>query len=140
MSRGSRIVLIVTLLLFSWMTLSGWADDTPKARAITVAIVVVMLLLAFGFAFPTRAILAFRIVAGTVAALYLWYTVVEIASLLRGEPQQLRMGQPSATMAVIGLLVFGIPAFVFAFGGVTVGWPDRLLRRMRGGGDEDDSE
>jgi hypothetical protein len=131
MSRGSRIVLIVTMLLFSWMTLSDWRDDTPKARAIEVALVLVMLLLAIGFAFPKRAVLAFRVVAGSVAALYLWYTIIEITSLLRGEPQQLRFGQPSATMAVIGLLVFGVPAFVFAFGGVTTGWLDRLLRRMR---------
>ena len=131
MSRGSRVVLILALLLFSWMALSGWATDPPRVRLFSAVFAAFMLMLAAGIAAPTRLRVLFRIVAGTVALVYGWYVVVEVRALLGGEAQNIRLGSPSAVMAGLGFLVFGVPALVYALGGVTTGWVDRAFRRMR---------
>ena len=52
---------------------------------------------------PTRFLLAFRIVAGVVALTFAVYFVAELLALLRGVPQPIRIGTPSALMAGLGL-------------------------------------
>lgn len=112
MSKSSRIFVAAILLLFSWMVLSGWETDPPKARAITAVVAGFMVLLAAGLVAPTRLRIVFRVIAGIVAAAYAWYFVDQLVRLIGGEPQQLRLGAPSALMAGVGLLVFAVPAFI----------------------------
>jgi hypothetical protein len=138
MSRASRYVLAAVLSLFAWMMLSGWETDSAQARAISAVIAAFMIVLAAGLLAPTTLRLAFRLVAGVVALTYAWYFGSELFALFRGESQPIRLGMPSALMAGLGFIVFGIPALVFALGGVTVGWVDRLLRRARGEPRSDD--
>lgn len=140
MSRPSRFILAAVLVLLAWMVLSGWETDTPKARVFSAVFAAFMLILALGLAAPSRFGIAFRIVAGVVAVAYTWYFVSEVLALLRGANQPLRMGQPSALMAGIGLLIFGVPALVFALSGVNTGWVARLLRRARGEQEVDDRD
>jgi hypothetical protein len=121
MSRGARLILVAFLLLFVWMVLAGWSTDTPKQRVGSAVVAGFMLVLALGIAAPGRFIWALRVAAGAVAATYAVYFVTELVALLRGEPQPLVMGRPSATMAGLGLLVFGVPALVFALGAERVG-------------------
>ncbi len=132
MSRASRFVLAAVLFLFTWMVLSGWETDSVQARAVSAVIAAFMIVLAAGLLAPTRLRIAFRLVAGVVALTYAWYFGAELFALLGGEAQPIRLGMPSALMAGLGFIVFGVPALVFALGGVTVGWVDRLLRRARG--------
>ena len=120
------------------MTLSGWGTDSPRVRAISVLLASLMVIGAAGAVASNRLRWALHIVAGAVAMGYVWYFVDEVAALLRGEPQPIRMGQPSAVMAGIGLIVFAIPLGVFAVSGVRVGpfgW--RLSKRRE---DSDSSD
>ena len=121
LSLASRIVLILALLGFVWMINAGPADpaDAPTASQRVVGIVVssVALLFAIGLAFPRRGRVATRIVAGCVVLAYLAYFVTELIELLRGEQQEFTRGEPSALMAGIGLLVWGVPMIVYALGG-----------------------
>ena len=130
MSRPARWILAAVLLAFAWLVLSGWASDTPRVRAISAVIAGLMVLGAAGAVAPTRLAWALHIVAGAASLGYIVYFVTEVVDLVRGEPQPLRLGQPSAVMAGIGLIVFAIPLGVFAVSGVRVGpfgWrlPDR---------------
>jgi hypothetical protein len=86
-----------------------------------------MLTLVAGLLAPTRLRLAFRVLAGAIGMGYAAYLVSELWSLLRGDVQPLAFGRPSALMAGLGFVVFGIPALVFAFSGQLVG----LARRFR---------
>jgi hypothetical protein len=138
MSRPSRFFLAAVLVLFAWMVLSGWESDSRQARAISAAIAAFMIVLAAGLVAPTKLRIAFRGVAGVIALTYAWYFGSELIALVGGESQPIRLGMPSALMAGLGFIVFGVPALVFALGGVTVGWVDRLLRRARGEPKSDD--
>jgi hypothetical protein len=138
MSRPSRFFLAAVLVLFTWMVLSGWESDSTRARAISGVIAAFMIVLAAGRVAPTRLRIALRVVAGVVALTYGWYFCSELVALVGGESQPIRLGMPSAVMAGVGFIVLGVPALVFALGGVTVGWVDRLLRRARGEPRSDD--
>ena len=105
--------------------LAGWATDSPRTRVGTVAICGVVLLLVLGIALPKRAKWALRVVAGVIGAAYVVYFGAELWGLVAGHPQPLRLGQPSATMAGIGLLIFGIPMLVYALSGTS------LLRHLQ---------
>lgn len=139
MSKPSRVFVAAILLLFTWMVLSGWDTDPPKARAITAVIAGFMVLLAAGLVAPTRLRIVFRVIAGIVAAAYTWYFADQLVRLIGGEPQTLRLGAPSALMAGVGLLVFAVPAFIYAVSGTTTGWLDRLLTRANGSSSNDDA-
>jgi hypothetical protein len=121
MSRGARGIIVAFILLFVWMTLAGWQNDTPRAHLFSALFAAFMLVLALGVAAPSRFLIALRIVAGTVAVAYLLYFVTQVAALLRGEEQHFQTGRPSAVMAGIGLIVYGIPAVIFALGTERVG-------------------
>jgi hypothetical protein len=130
MSRPARWILIAFLLLFAWMMVSGWHRDPPRVRAMTAVFAGLMVLFALGIAWPSRFMLALRVVAASVAIAYLIYFVSEVRDLLRGEDQHLRPGRPSALLAGIGLLVYGVPAIIFALGTTRVG-VFRLLDRAK---------
>jgi hypothetical protein len=138
MSRSSRYILAAVLVLFTWMVLSGWDGDSDKVRAIDATVAAFMLLLALGVLAPRRLNVALRIVAGMVAAGYLAYFCGEVWALINGEHQVVRLGAPSALMASVGLLIFGVPALIYALGGVAIGWVARLFARARGEAASDD--
>ena len=140
MSRASRYILAAVLALFTWMVLAGWDMDSNTSRAMDVAVATFMVLLGFGVLAPRRMSGALRIVAGMIALTYLAYFGFEVRGLLSGEHQVLKIGAPSALMAGVGLLVFGVPALIFALGGVTAGWVGRLFARARGDAVSDERE
>lgn len=121
MSRGARWTIVAFILLFVWMTLAGWETDSPRTRLYAGLFSAFMLVLALGVAAPSRFLIALRVVAGTVAVAYVLYFVFELAALLRGEEQHFQRGRPSALMAGLGLLVYGVPAIIFALGTERVG-------------------
>ena len=121
MSRGARWIIVAFILLFVWMMLAGWETDSPQTRLVSGLFSAFLLVLALGVAAPGRFMIALRIVAGTVAVVYLLYFVAQLAALLRGEEQHFQRGRPSALMAGIGLLVYGVPAIIFALGTERVG-------------------
>jgi hypothetical protein len=121
MSRGARWTIVAFILLFVWMTLAGWETDSPQSRLFAGLFSAFMLVLALGVAAPSRFLIALRIVAGTVAIAYLLYFLFELTALLRGEEQHFQRGRPSALMAGLGLLIFGVPAIIFALGAERVG-------------------
>src|SRR6187399_2529839 len=127
MSRGARWVLIAFLLLFTWMVQAGWATDTHKQRIGDSLVAGFMLVLALGLAAPRRFLWALRLAAGAVFVTYALYFVTEVIKLLGGESQPLGVGRPSATTAGLGLLIYGVPALVFALGAERVGL-GRLFR------------
>jgi hypothetical protein len=126
-------------VFFIWMVLSGWDTDTTKARIISAAVAGFMLLLVLGLVAPNRFVVALRVAAGMVALLYFGYFLTYVASLLRGERQEIRVGQPSALMAGIGLLIYGVPALIFAFGAERVGLA-RLFGRASAESDQPPNE
>ncbi len=128
-----RILLIGALLAGVWLILAGWSTDSPRDRLVEASISVVVVLFAVAIALPARASWALRVVAGTVGAAYLLYFGSELWSLLGGKAQSFRIGQPSALMAALGLLIIGIPMLVFAFAGIGVGILEHLMRQSRRG-------
>jgi hypothetical protein len=120
------------LIVFAAMMLSGWETDSNGARAASAVTAGFMLLFAAGIAAPTRFKIAMRIAAGIVAAACLAYLVTEVTALLQGERQEWHVGRPSAVNALLAMFFFGVPALVYALGGVTVGWFAQMLARMRG--------
>jgi len=138
MSRLSRYILAAVLVLFSWMVLSGWDGDSRKVRAVDAALAAFMLLLALGVLAPRRLNVALRIVAAMVAVGYFAYFCGEVWALINGEHQVIRLGGPSALMAGVGMLIFGVPALIYALGGVTTGWVARVFARARGESASDD--
>ena len=137
MSRGARWTVIAFLLFFTWMMLSGWSADTRTQRVWDAGIAAFMLVLALGLASPKRFILALRVVAGTIAVVYLGYFVWELFKLLGGERQPLALNRPNATAAGVGLLIYGVPALIFALGAERVG-VSRLLRSPSGDNREEE--
>jgi hypothetical protein len=131
MSRGARWIIVAVLIVFSWMVLAGWATDTANQHLWDVGIAGFMLLLAVALIAPDRFRWALRIIAGVIGVGYFGYFATEAVSLLRGERQPLRLGQPSATMAGLGFLLYGIPALVYALGAERVGLA-RLFRARSG--------
>ena len=139
MSRTPRWILAVVLVVFAAMTLSGWATDTPSVRLATAIFAALMLLGAAGAIAPHRFRWALHVIAGAVSLGYIWYFIDEVMRLVRGEAQPIRMGQPSAVMACVGLIVFAIPLGIFAVSGVLVGpfgWRVRVGPRPNAGGED----
>jgi ABC-type amino acid transport system permease subunit len=85
-----------------------------------VVISIVVLLLALAIALPRTASWALRLVAGAVGGAYVVYFVSELWGLATGHPHPLAIGQPSATMAGLGLLIIGLPMLVFALSGTSL--------------------
>ena len=110
-----------------------------RVRAISAVVAGLMIVGAAGAVAPKRLTWALHVVAGTVALGYTWYFVGEVVALLRGQAQAIRLGQPSAVVAGLGMIVFAIPLGVIAVSGVRVGpfgW--RLRSRAPTHSDRDD--
>jgi hypothetical protein len=119
-SRLLRAVVIALLLGGVWLILAGWSTDSPQDRFVEVCISAVVLLFALFLALPSRAGWALRIVAGAIGLIYVWYFGTELWGLVGGHAKPIRLGQPSATMAGLGLLIIGIPMLVFALSGTSL--------------------
>jgi hypothetical protein len=120
-SSTGRWIVVAFLLLFSWMTLSSWESDSTRQRIGSSIFAGFMLTLAVGMAAPRRFHVALRVASGVVALTFLGYFAWELAALLRGASQPLAFGQPSAVLAGLGFVIFGIPAAVYAIGAERVG-------------------
>ena len=112
-----RIALILALSWFIWVILGTWEADSQTARGVESVFSTLCLFLIVGFLAPNRAVWALRIAAGIIGAGYVAYFLSQLASLLHGERQELRVGQPSATMAGFGLLIYAVPCLIFAVSG-----------------------
>jgi len=130
-SRGARWTIIAFLVLFTWMIFSGWSTDTSAQRGFEIGLGAFLLALALGLAAPSRFLWALRLVAGTVAVGYFGYFAFEVIQLLRGEKQPFSLARPNATAAGLGLLIYGIPALVFALAAERVGVARLFGRRPR---------
>jgi hypothetical protein len=116
-NRLIRIMLTAVLAAFAWAMLSTWPTDSPKVRVAGSMMVALALPLAGGVAAPTRGRFALRVGAGIIGLAYVGYFVIELWQLLRGDRQPLRAGEPSATMAGIGVLIYAVPMLIFAASG-----------------------
>jgi hypothetical protein len=132
MSRTPRYVLAGCLALLIWMTLSGWETDSTGQRILTSILAGFMGLIVIACLVPGRAYIALRLAAGVVGVICVIYFVSEVAKLLKGESQHLAIGEPSAVMAALAMIVFGIPSLAFALGGETVVWFQEVMRALRG--------
>lgn len=120
-SRFLRIVLVAAVLGFGALLVASWSpDDDPLARAVTVGLMLLAVTFAVGVALPGRRRIALRVVAGAVVLFYLVYFATYAWRALHGEPQPFGLGQPSALMAGLGLLVWGVPLLVYTLSGRTL--------------------
>jgi hypothetical protein len=119
-STALRIVFVLALAALAWLLLAGWATESPRDRLVDASVGAVMALLAIAVALPRRTTWALRLVAGIVGLAYVVYFGTELWDLLHAKPQQLRVGEPSATMAGLGLLIIGLPMIVFALSGTSI--------------------
>jgi hypothetical protein len=140
MSRGARWTIIAFILLFGWMLLSDWSADSSRQRVVESGLIAFMLALALGLAAPGRFRWALRVAAGMVAVGYFAYFVSEVFGLLRGDAQELSVNRPNATAAGVGLLLYGVPALIFALGAERVGLARLFGQRSGNGQDEEQSE
>jgi hypothetical protein len=125
-NRPLRVTLAALLVGFAWLMLSTWPDDFVRVRVARSMMAAFALLLALGIVAPIRGRIALRLGAGIVGAVYVIYFGRELWHLVLGERQPLRPGQPSATMAGLGLLVYGVPMLIFAVSG----YPGRRYRSV----------
>jgi hypothetical protein len=126
-------MIATVLTVFIWMALLGWQDETPQHRVFGAIFAGFMALIAFSCIFPKYARIPIRIIAGMVALATLWYVISEVIDLLQNGSQPIAIGEPSAVMAALALIVFGIPAIALAVGGEVVSWVAPLLRKVRSG-------
>ena len=115
-----RAVLVLALLAFAAFGLSTAWTEGGEGTALLVGISLAALTFAVGLVFPGRRRIALRLVAGAVVAMYLVYLGGELWGLLRGEAQAVRIGRPSALMAGVGVLIWGIPLLVYTLSGRTL--------------------
>ena len=111
-----RGVLLLALLGFAYLLLDGWEFDSARSHTGSVILVGLALLFAIGLAMPVRGRWALRSTAGIIALAYVVYLGFELWDLAHGKPQSLRRSEPSAFNALRGLLIFGVPLFLFAIG------------------------
>jgi hypothetical protein len=114
-----RAVLVLALLAFAAFCLfTVWTEGGPGS-ALLVGLSLLALTFAVGLVFPGRRRIALRLVAASVVTLFLVYLGVELWQLVRGGAQELRTGQPSALMAGVGVLIWGIPLLIYTLSGRT---------------------
>jgi hypothetical protein len=111
-----RCILAGVMWLSALIFLTGWNDATASQRMWSAGLAALLLIGSFGVLAPTRFRIALRIIAGATGLGYIAYFVSELVALINGQPQQFRIGQPSALMAGLGLAVFAVPCLVYAIG------------------------
>jgi hypothetical protein len=114
-----RAVLAIALVAFAAFCLQlAWTEGGPGTWVLIV-LALGAVTFAVGLIVPGRRRIALRLVAGVVVIGYLVYFGAELAALLRGGSQPLRVGGPSAMMAGVGVLVWGVPLLVYTLSGRT---------------------
>jgi hypothetical protein len=114
-----RAVLVLALLSFAAFSLFTVWTEGGQGSAFLVGLSVLAIIFAVGLVFPGRRRIALRIVAGAAVGIYLVYLGTELWQLLHGEKQEIQIGQPSAVMAFIGVLIWIVPLVVYALSGRT---------------------
>ncbi len=115
--RYFRAALVIVLVAMMFVFLSDWSTASRQVRIASVALSAILALFAVGIATQGRAMWALRASAGIIGSAYLVYFFAELRALLHGEPQRLAPGQPSATMAGLGVVIYAVPFLVFAISG-----------------------
>ena len=106
-------VLCPFVLVFAILMAVGRPEDTPTQRAGSMVVALLAVLFLLGLASPRRFRWAARTVTGAVFLIYLAFVCVETWRAV-----QLRsLAGTSLVLALIGMLVWGIPALVFALSG-----------------------
>jgi len=114
-----RAILALALLAFAAFCLQiAWTEGGPGTWLLIV-MALVSVTFVVGLVVPCRQRIALRLVAGAVVLGYVAYFGMELVALFRGETQSLRVGGPSALMAGVGLLVWGVPLLVYTLSGRT---------------------
>ncbi len=117
---GSRFLfwaLAPFLILFAVVMASSVSDWTSRGGLLVAALISAALLLLLQLYDPTRFHWAGRVLAGAVFLGYVAYLIDELAT--KGFPTRLlpSRGETSAINALVGLLVIGVPAGLYAFCG-----------------------
>jgi hypothetical protein len=117
-----RAVLVVALLGFgAWAIDLVWeGGGQEQGSALLVGLALLAMTAAMGLVFPGRRRIALRAVAAVIIAAYAVYFGVELVALLSGEKQRLFPGTPSATIAGLGLLFWGVPLLIYSISGRTL--------------------
>ena len=117
-----RAVLVLALVGFAAFAIDLVWEDGGKEQGSTLMVGLALLALtaAVGFAFPGRRRIALRAVGAVIVLVYVAYFGVELVALLRGEKQPLNIGEPSAIIAGLGVLIWGVPLLVYALSGRTL--------------------
>lgn len=128
-----RGVLVLTAALFALLMLADWSEQEPRARAWTLLLVVPVLALGLGAAMPRRLWWALRLFTGLLGVSYALWFGAALLGLVHGEPQVLRVGQPSALGTGIGFALIGAPLLVHAVTGAFPWdhWRRRAARRAQ---------
>jgi hypothetical protein len=122
-----RGVLVLTAALFALLMLGDWAEQDPRMHAETMLLVAPVIALGLGAAFPRRLWWALRFFTGLLGVTYAFWFGAALLGMLRGEPQVLTLGEPSALGTGIGFVVIGVPLLVHA---ITGAFPWDHWRRM----------
>jgi hypothetical protein len=112
-----RTVLVLALLSFAAFCLFSVWTEGGQGSALLAGLSLLAILFAVGLVFPGRRRIALRLVAGAAVAFCLVNFGIELWALFHGEAQEIRIGQPSAVMALIGVLVWGVPLVVYTLSG-----------------------
>ena len=116
-SRVLRWIVAAASLLSAAFMAWLWHTDPSGSPLVTFIVIGIMLLLAVAMAVPRRVRWPLRLIAGVIGGSYALYFTMEAVLLFRGQRQPLSLGQPSATMAGIALVIWAIPMLVFAITG-----------------------
>jgi Regulator of ribonuclease activity B len=116
-----RTILVVALLAFAAFCVQVAWTEGGQGTWLLVVLALGSVTVAVGLVFPGRRRIALRLVAACVVIVYLIYFGAELFSLLRGTAQPIRLGQPSAIMAGLGILIWGVPLLIYSLSGRTLG-------------------
>ena len=111
-------MLVAALVAFGLYCVS-FAVTEPDARGVGVLLALAALLFAAGLLFPGRNRLLLRTLAGAASLAYVAYFVQQLVALIAGQPQEFAVGQPSALMANLALLIIAMPLARYAVTGRT---------------------
>ena len=114
-----RAVLVLSLLAFTAFCLQVAWTEGGQGTWLLIVMALVAATFAVGLIVPGRRRIVLRLVAGAVVLGYVIYFGAELVALLRGDAQPLRLGGPSALMAGVGLLVWGVPLLIYTLSGRT---------------------
>jgi hypothetical protein len=116
-----RAAVALAALGTAAVLLMGWNGASTLQRIVAGLVAGFAVMLAAGMLAPARHRRgAMRVVAGLACAACLAYAIVEVVALLGGQAQPIRVGEPSAVMSLLLLLLAAIPLGIFAVSGRTM--------------------